>query len=79
MDNKTERILHAALVVLDLDPHVWFHNASSFTCEEADAIAELLRAGHGDELADKFIAEHALSDEEGDTHFEHQVEATTNG
>jgi hypothetical protein len=43
--------------------------ASSLTCEEADAVADLFRAFDRNESADHFIEVHSRSDEEDDSHY----------
>lgn len=65
----TDRITAAALNVDDLDASVWHEVAPAFTCQEAEALAELLRAAGCDTAADDLITGHRAADELGDLHF----------
>lgn len=40
-----------------------------FTCAEIESIADVLRIGGHDDVADFIISEHAIHDEDGDAHF----------
>lgn len=44
--------------------------ASSITCDEADALAALIAAVQGDEAAAVFLADHSDGDGPGDRHFD---------
>jgi len=63
-----DRVVTAARAVGHLAPHLWSDLAGHFTCDEADAIAELLRALDADYAADGLLEAHADSDTEGDRH-----------
>lgn len=39
-----------------------------FTCDEAETLAQVIRAQRGDEAADGFLRWHAENDDEGDRH-----------
>jgi hypothetical protein len=44
--------------------------ATSLTCTEAEAMADLLRAFGHERTAEWFIKDHAAGDDEGDLHYE---------
>lgn len=60
----------AAQAVVDLDPGCWYDQATAFTCTEADALADLLRAAGHTNTAAVFIEAHAEGDDEGDDHYD---------
>jgi hypothetical protein len=64
----TDEQFEAVTAVVDLDPYVWYDQATSFSCGEADAIAGLLHAFDRAGVADEFLASHATGDDEGDCH-----------
>jgi hypothetical protein len=55
------------------DRDMWYMNATSFTCSEAEAIAGLLCALGGDEDAEAFMDAHADGDEEDDAHYRERL------
>lgn len=57
-----------------LDMYLLDDIAAKLTCREADALADFVRAWHGDELADGFLAAHALEDDGGDSHVATEAE-----
>ena len=63
--------LHAAATTLAevlSDPMTAGDAGPAFTCNEAEAIAEVMRAVGLDEAAEAWIAGHAAGDDEGDDH-----------
>lgn len=66
-ESRVAGILAAVDGLAALDPTCWYDTATQFTCTEADALADLFRAMGEPEFADRFIAEHARGDEEGDS------------
>lgn len=65
-------IVDAATRVAELDAHVWYDQATAFTCDEADAVAGLLRAYDRHEQATVFLERHVEGDEDGDSHLAHR-------
>ncbi|MER6102423.1 hypothetical protein ABT115_08850 [Streptomyces sp. NPDC001832] len=58
--------------------HAWEDAPRHFTCQEAEALAELLREVGLTDLAEKFIEGHAMADnEDDDMHHEKYVELVT--
>lgn len=55
--------------LLQLDAGVWMDNATHFTCDEAETLAQVFRAAGATNLAEEFIAAHTRGDEEGDEHY----------
>ncbi|MHB8538168.1 MAG: JAB domain-containing protein [Candidatus Dormibacteria bacterium] len=64
---RARRTAAAVDALADLDPSVWFDQATQFSCSEADTLAEVFRAAGHQGLAEQFIGEHARGDEEGDS------------
>lgn len=62
-----ETVAHAAAqAILDC---AWA-SSESYTCDEANRLAALIRLTHDDATAHEFLAWHAESDEEGDEHYQ---------
>ena len=55
--------------LMNLDLDMWAHNATAFSCGEAEAIAQVIRVVHDDQTALDFLVAHAELDDEGDDHF----------
>lgn len=62
-------ILEAAMKVSVVAAEALVEVATSFTCDEADAIHDLLLATGAENEAAAFITAHASGDEEGDAHY----------
>ena len=60
----------AADRLAQLDPTCWLDQASGFTCDEAEAIAQMLAVIHEADTAEAFLSAHAAGDDEGDSHFQ---------
>lgn len=62
-----------ASAVADVERHLnastWHDVGGSFTCAEAEALAELLTAAGATEAAEHLRTGHAAQDELGDLHF----------
>lgn len=57
-----------------LDPHVWFDQATAFSCIEADTLHELLGAIEREDTAAEFMAAHVDGDMDEDYHkLDHEV------
>ena len=67
--NEIKPVLDALHDLICCDRDMWHMNAMHFTCTEAEAIADLLRALGGDEDADVFMDSHAEYDQPGDIHY----------
>jgi hypothetical protein len=62
-------LVAAAEALMHLDLDMWAHNATAFSCGEAEAIAQVIRVVHDDQTALDFLIAHGEHDDEGDDHF----------
>lgn len=68
---SVDRRLAVANAMADMITQNWYDPLMpSFSCSEANLIAEFLNAFRGSAAADTFLAGHAFTDEEGDEHYE---------
>lgn len=71
-------LIQAVEQLMELHVDMWFHNATSFSCSEVDAISTLLTITHDADTAHALLVEHATDDDCGDGHWHLNPDSANN-